>query len=165
MGKGSIEFSSCKVFEETTGKELAACTKVFNEKNKNVKGEAGRPSAKVLVLTLLHWKETANLTTHFLLVRLTPLAGPTEPFTTLEFGGTCGLPEKPIIKGSVTGEVAFPMPYIDGKKVKANFETATTFGKELSTVAETELLFGANPSFITGKISAEIVGVEKWGVM
>lgn len=163
MGKGKVEFSKCGVF--IAGVESAACTKAFNEHNKNAKGEGGHPSAKFLALTLLHFKEVGNLTTHFLLVRITPLSGPAEPFTVLEFGGTCSMPEKLIIGGSLAGEVSFPMPYIDGKTVSIKFESESAFGKELNTNAEAKMLQGANEAFITSKDSAEIVGVEKWGVM
>src|SRR6476620_12325320 len=49
IGKRKIQFSKCKVFQESTGKEIVACTKAFNENNPEKIGSEAAPSAKVLV--------------------------------------------------------------------------------------------------------------------
>jgi hypothetical protein len=164
MGKGKIQFSKCKVFSESAGTELAACTKAFNENNPEKIGSEAAPSAKVLVLFFLHLHKSTIagevLEHHIWIVRLTPLAG--TAFTTLKFGGTCALPEKVEVTGSASTEV----PQTDAVIQKASFDGASAAGKAVSKDANTKLNFGANEAFIKGEIEVELqTGGVPWGVM
>lgn len=164
MGKGKIQFSKCKVFDEKAGTELAACTKAFNENNVEKIGSEAAPSAKVLILFFLHFHKSTIagevLEKHMWLVRLTPLGGGTL-FTKLKFGGTCSLPENVEVTGSVTTEV----PSTDAVIQTVKFDTATAEGKLWSKEANTLLKFGANEAFIKGEIEAQLEGAPSWGVM
>ncbi len=167
MSEGVVEFSECVVNtlklnekgEKTELKESAPCTKAFNEKNKNPGGVAGRPRASGLILTYLHLSATG---VHTLIVRVTQLVG--KPFSTLEFGGTCSLPEKVEVTGSIAGEISSGSE-VDVKEVPVNIESETAKGKAVSAIAETKLNFGASEAFLEGKAVAELTGVASWGVM
>ncbi len=163
MGKGKIQFSKCKVFVESTGLENAACTKAFNENNGEKIGSEAAPSAKVLVLFLLHFHRSTIagevLEHHVWIVRDTPLAG--TAFTTLKFGGTCSLPEKVEITGSVATEV----PTTDAAVQTVKFDGASAAGKAVTKDAKTLLKFGANEAFIKGEIELELAGKPVFGVM
>jgi hypothetical protein len=168
-GKGEIEFFECKVFEISTGKELAACTKVFNEKNKNGAGVAGHPVAKFDYLFLLHRHFSTipgeELNTHYAL--WIALSEGENPFVTLEFGGTCALPEKAKVSGRVAAKILNPETM--ETKLKAEFDSESTEGKFYNglPVVNGKLLFGANESFIKGKAFAELAGAQAgktWGV-
>ncbi len=163
-GKGKIQFSKCKVFTESTGVELAACTKAFNENNEEKIGSEAAPSAKVLLLFLLHFhKSTIAPVLESLrwLVRLSPHAG--FPFTKLKFGGTCSLPEKV----EVTGNATTLVPTTDATKQKVKFDTGTAEGQTWNSEAEAKLKFGANEAFIKGEVEVELlaIGGATWGVM
>lgn len=164
MGKGKIQFSKCKVFVESTGLENAACTKAFNENNGEKIGSEAAPSAKVLLLFLLHFhKSTIAPVLESLrwLVRLSPHAG--FPFTKLKFGGTCSLPEKV----EVTGNATTLVPTTDATKQKVKFDTGTAEGQTWNSEAEAKLKFGANEAFIKGEVEVELlaIGGATWGVM
>jgi hypothetical protein len=171
MGKGKIEFSKCKVFEESTGKELTACTTAFNANNPEFKEVEGKreatPSAKVLLLLFLHFHKSTIagevLEHHIWIVRLTPLGAVTFPatFTTLKFGGTCSLPET--VK--VTGNAATEVSNTDAVIQKGVFDTASAAGKAIAKDAKTKLNFGANEAFLKGEIEVELAGGVTWGSM
>ena len=168
MGKGKVEFSKCKVFAESTGTELVACTKAFNKNNAEFKEVEGvreaAPSAKVLILTFLHSHQSTTagevLEHDISIVRLTPLGGGTL-FTKLIFGETCSLPENVEVKGSVATEI----PTTDAVKQKVNFDGASATGKAVAKDAKTKLSFGANEAFLKGEIELELAGGPNWGVM
>jgi hypothetical protein len=171
MGKGKIEFSKCKVFEESSGKELTACTTEFNKNNPEGKEVEGKreatPSAKVLILDFLHFHKSTIagevLERHYLIIRITPLGAVTFPalFTKLKFGGLCALPENVEVKGNVAAE----FPQTDAKVQKVAFDGASAAGKAISKDAKTKLTFGANEAFIKGEVEAELTGEPVWGLM
>ena len=164
MGSGRLGFSKCKVFTESTGVELAACTKAFNENNGEKTGGEATPSAKVLALAFLHFHKSTIagevLEHHYYIGRLTPLGGGVL-FTKLTFGGTCSLPENVEVKGSLATEI----PKTEAKVQTVNFDTATAAGKVVTKDAKTKLSFGANEAFIKGTIELELEGSPEFGAM
>jgi hypothetical protein len=164
MGKNKIQISKCKVFTESTGTEIAPCTKAFNENNPEKSGGEAAPTIKALLLGFLHFHKSTiagEVLEHDIAIeRLTPLGGGTT-FTKLKFGGTCSLPESVEVKGSVATEV----PTTDAVKQKAVFDGASAAGKAVSKDANTKLLFGASEAFIKGEIEAELEGSPIWGGM
>jgi hypothetical protein len=164
MGKGRIEFSKCKVFAESTGAELANCTAAFNANNPEKIGSEAAPSAKVLVLSFLHFHKSTiagEVLEHDIsIARLTPLSGGI--FTKLKFGGLCtALPENV----EVTGSIATEIPTTDAVKQKVVFDTASAAGKAITKEAKTKLSFGGNEAFIKGELEVELEGAPNWGVM
>jgi hypothetical protein len=158
MGEAKVEFSKCKVFTESTGKELTACTTEFNKNNP-------APFARVLILTFLHFHKSTIFTEvlehDIYIMRLTPLGGGTL-FTTLKFGGTCSLPETIKVEGSVATEI----PITDAKVQKVKFDGASAAGKAVTKEAKTKLSFGASEAFVKGEfeIGLQTEGAP-WGVM
>jgi hypothetical protein len=155
-GSGKRTFGSCKVFTESTGIENVPCTKALNEHN-----NAGKPVSVFDFLFLLH--DSPEQKTHFWMAILKSL--PAIPFTTLEFGGTCSLPEKVKIEGSVAIQIS--NPEVDAVKMKGVVDTGGS-GKQLQEAAKAKLLFGANEAFIKGNGYVELTGAGKgsvWGVM
>jgi hypothetical protein len=162
-GKGEIEFEKCKVFEESSGKELGPCTKAFNEHN-----NLGKPIATFDFLFLLHRHTSPELNLHLLIWRFSSLEG--IPFSKLEFGGTCSLPAKVEVTGSVAGETAGESE-TDGVTKEVEFDSglaAPSMAASDQEVAKTALKFGANPAFIKAKATAELTGAgagKAWGLM
>jgi hypothetical protein len=167
MGKGKIEFSKCKVFSESTGTELVACTTAFNANNPEFKEVEGKreatPSAKVLVLLFLHFHKSTIpgeiLESNRYIIRLTPLGGGI--FVKLKFGGTCTLFENLEISGSVATEISLT----DAVQQKVTFDGASAAGKSVTKDAKTKLRFGANELFFKGEVEFELAGAPSFGAM
>ena len=88
----------------------------------------------------------------------------TLPYATVTFGGTCSLPEKVTLTGSVAGEA----PLKDAIKPIQSVDTFSKAGKELQALLGARLKFGANEAFISGEGQAELTGSGaglSWGAM
>lgn len=159
-GSGKTTLSECRVFDEKTKAELVACTKEFNAHNNE-----GKPFSKAKITAYLHHHVSETGTVKD---RLLALAGPVSgsQFTTIEFGGTCSLPEEVEIKGEVVGEI---LGFTDAVKVKASVDSGSTEGKEINElIAITPLKFGANPAYIKGQGYLTLTGKnlgKAWGGM
>jgi hypothetical protein len=157
VGTGTFTFSECTVLNFKTKEELKACTTEFNAHNE--KGNLKIATEKTSIL--LHAVGEEGLA-HRVWLNIHPPKGST--FTTLEFGGTCSLPEKV----EVTGSFAVEVPNEDAVKLKTIIDTESEAGKKLQELAEAKLSFGASPAYIKAKAFVELTGAHAgapWGIM
>jgi hypothetical protein len=153
VGTGKFTFSGCTVFNSKTKEELAACTKELN--NHNANGELAAHGEKLTFLEKTSEYHTLILVSH---------PPPGEAFITIEFGGTCALPEKVEVKGSFAVEI----PSEDAVKLTISVDTGSAAGKELQERAEAKLSFGSSEAFLQAKDFVELSGIHAgapWGVM
>ncbi len=150
--QATLTYSSCKVFEESTGTELKACTKAFEESN-----PAGVTS-KVTALAIQHEGKI------YLVIE--PLSG--EVFATVKFGGTCPLPEKAEVRGSLAIEISSEeLVSQELNADTANAAEGLKGGKKVQELLGAKLKYGASEAFAKGVVSASLSGEhagKKWGV-
>lgn len=166
-GHKTVLFLGCRVFALSggvKGAEIKPCTEALNS------GSSLPASHHITIKSLIFiWRHPPFV--YFLLLPLIGTKAQAEeakaltlPFTTLTFGGTCALPEKV----NLVGSIAIQAPSTDAVKPKLTVNTFSAEGKAIQTELGAQLRFGASEAFVSGEGELELTGSGaglEWGVM
>lgn len=169
-GHATVLFLKCRVWniiEETVGgkviHKLTTINKACDEALNNGVLSHEHITANVLVLVRRHAGVTYLILEPLINSHASYLkdAELTAPFTTVLFGGTCSLPEKV----NITGSLAVAAPAADAVKPVLKFETLEN--KAIQELLGTKLKFGASQAYIEAEAEVELVGKAgvAWGAM
>jgi hypothetical protein len=170
-GHGKVLYLGCKVFKinATTAAlegELTKCTEELNKELLTTLPASHHITSEGLLLVKRH-EGVSYIVVEPLVAseaKAKENAALTSAFTTIQFGGTCSLPEKV----NYTGAIAVKAPTTDSNKPAVNINTFSAEGKAEQALLGAKLKFGANEAFLQISAEFELTGggaALSWGAM